>query len=96
MKIAIAAAVAAFSFALPAIAAESADELANVKAAVGAEMTHAAEARQAQRILLGKGYETVSTMERAQNGHWVGTATKAGKTILVSVYLPKPVVNAAN
>lgn len=95
MKIAIAAAAAATAFAIPALAAESADSLSNVKAAVGAELTQAAEARQAQRILLGKGYETVSTMERAQNGHWIGTATKAGKTIMVSVYLPKPAVGAA-
>ncbi|MEQ1709999.1 MAG: hypothetical protein ABL908_01200 [Hyphomicrobium sp.] len=94
MKLTIAAvALAATALALPAIAAETADQLTSVQAAVGAEMTSAAEARQAQRILLGKGYDTVSTLERAQNGHWVGTATKAGKTIMVSVYLPKPVAN---
>lgn len=95
MKLTIAAATvaAATGLALPAIAAETTGSLANVQAAVGAEMTSAAEARQAQRILLGKGYDTVSTLERAQNGHWVGTATKAGKTIMVSVYLPKPTTN---
>lgn len=96
MKFAIAAAAAATAFAMPAIAADTTDALSSVKAAVGAEMNHAAEAREAQRILFGKGYDTVSTMERAQNGHWVGTATKAGKTILVSVYLPKPAISTAN
>lgn len=93
MKFAICAIAAATAFSLPALAADDTHSLTNVKAAVGAELSHAAEARQAQRILLGKGYDTVSTLDRAQNGHWVGTATKAGKTVLVSVYLPKPAAN---
>lgn len=92
MKIALAAAtLATAALGAPAIAAEAAADPSGVAAAIGAELSHEAEASAARRLLIGKGYDTVSTLDRAPNGHWVGTASKAGKTIFVAVHLPKPV-----
>lgn len=91
MKFALAtAALLSTAATVPALAADTSTAPAGLAAAIGAEMSHAADARAAQRLLLNKGYDTVSTLDRAPNGHWVGTATKAGKTIFVAVDLPKP------
>lgn len=97
MKLSIAlAAITTAGLAVPAIAADTAQAPGGVIAAVGTQLSHDADARQAQRILLSQGYETVSTLDRAPNGHWVGTATKGGKTTFVAVNLPRPAAGQTN
>ncbi len=85
--------LAAAAFAAPALAADTVQE---AKAAFGAELVQAHQARQAQHILARQGYVAISELEQVAGGRWIGTAQKDGKTLIVGVTLPKPAVTVSN
>jgi periplasmic protein CpxP/Spy len=96
------AAVVAAGFSLPTFAADApaaaAAPEANVTAAQSAELTTAANADQARKLLLAQGYTNVSDLNRDNQGRWTGTATKDGKTNFVAIALPEkaPAEKATN
>lgn len=71
--------------ALPAYA----DEASNSAAIASAELTNAANAQQARVQLAHQGYTGISPLYRGEGGHWVGTAVKDGRTVIVGVLLPQ-------
>lgn len=84
-------AVLAAGLSLPAIAGEKSAAIsgnADVVAAHSAELSVAANANQARKILLSQGYVNVSELSRDANGRWTGTAIKDGTTTVVAVVLP--------
>lgn len=83
----------ATTLALPAIAADDTSAI-GVTTAHASELANGAAAEQAKRILAAKGYVNVAISGQDDDGRWTGTALKDGKTIFVSVELPKaaPVV----
>ncbi len=87
------AALIAAGFSLPAFATDTvAPAAANATAGESAALTAAANAEQARKLLLAKGFTNVSDMTRGNDGRWTGTATKGGKTIFVAIDLPVPQV----
>lgn len=71
--------------ALPAYA----DEASNSASIASAELTNAANAQQARVQLAHQGYTGISPLYRGEGGHWVGTAVKDGRTVIVGVLLPQ-------
>lgn len=59
-------------------------------AAASAELANAANAQQARVQLAHQGYTGISPLYRGEGGHWMGTAVKDGKTVIVGVLLPQP------
>lgn len=85
------ASILAAGYALPTLAAETPTATSGSGQAVHArELANLYDAKQAHNILASRGFVNVSALDRDEDGHWVGTATKDGKTIFVSVILPKP------
>ena len=72
------------SLSIPAIAN---DEAAS-QAAFTAQLSANASAEQARKLLIAKDYKNVRLVDRDEDGRWVGTAVKNGKTTAVSIYLP--------
>lgn len=87
-------ALAATAFAGTALAAEVSTQTSTATHAL--ELKSINDAKQAQNILAHRGYVAISDLERDADGRWVGTAIKDGKTIFVSVALPRQVANVAN
>ncbi|HMN36967.1 MAG TPA: hypothetical protein PKD49_04535 [Hyphomicrobium sp.] len=81
-------AVFAVGFAGTAFAAEDASD--GVTTAHAGQLKASYEAKQAHNILAHQGYVAISELERDNDGRWVGTAVKDGKTIFVGVALPHP------
>ena len=88
------AALIAAGLSLPALAADKPAVDSGTAAAASAELTTAANAEQARKLLQAQGYTNVSDLTR-DGGRWTGTATKDGKTIFVAVNLPSPQPAAA-
>jgi hypothetical protein len=85
------AAMAAATLSAPAFAAEPATTAdANAAAALSTALSQATAARQAQIALVNQGYTNVSELGRDDNGRFVGTAVKDGKTVLVSIDMRRP------
>jgi hypothetical protein len=82
----------------PAAAAAAPAPDAKVTAAQSAELTTAANADQARKLLVAQGYTNVSDLNRDNQGRWTGTATKDGKTGFVAIALPEkaPAAGATN
>lgn len=81
--------LAASAFTLPAVAAENPSSNDSAASIHASELKGAYEAKQAHNILASRGYVNISTLNRDDDGRWVGTAVKDGKTIFVAVDLPK-------
>jgi hypothetical protein len=95
MRVLTLSAFAALGFAVPAMA-DSATNIDPAKsAAFSAELGHAATAQQARLQLSRQGYTGISALDRDAIGRWSGTAQKNGKTVFVSVVLPRPAPEAA-
>lgn len=74
-----------------ALAADETTEPTNDAAAVTAytkQLSPAAEAESARRLLQAQGYSNVSDLQREDGGRWTGTAMKEGKIVGVSIALP--------
>ncbi len=82
-------ALAAAGMALPAYADETSTNNGATAASVSAELANAANAQQARVQLAHQGYTGISPLYRGEQGHWVGTAVKDGKTVIVAVLLPQ-------
>ena len=54
-----------------------------------AQLSTAANAGQVRQMLQAQGYTSVSDLTLNETGRWVGSAVKDGKTVGVSVALPK-------
>ncbi len=88
-------ALAAISFTAPAFAAEPATNSAQ-GAALGNALTNASAEQQARMLLAHQGYTGISPLSLNENGRWIGTAVKDGKTIFVAVTMPPPMAAVAN
>jgi len=77
-------------FALPAFAQEPSANEAGKSAALGAELSIAANAEQARQQLAHQGFTGISPLQR-DSGRWVGTAIKDGKRVFVAVVAPAAV-----
>lgn len=85
------AAVAVATLSTPVFAAEPATSGdASAQAALSTALTQATAARQAQIALVNQGYTNVSELDRDDNGRFVGTAVKDGKTVIVSIDMRRP------
>ena len=80
--------VAAAGFALPAAAADTATIDTSATKTHALELKNQYDAKQAQNILASRGYVNISALDRDDDGRWVGTAMKDGKTTFVAVALP--------
>lgn len=72
---------------LPAFANDANSDSA--AAAASAALTNAANAEQARVQLAHQGYTGISPLYRGEEGRWVGSAVKDGKTVIVAVLLPQ-------
>jgi|CXWK01.1.fsa_nt_gi hypothetical protein len=82
---------AAAALSAPALAAEITPEAnASPAAALSTALGQEAAARQAQVALVKQGYTNVSELGRDNDGRFVGTAVKDGKTVFVSVDMRRP------
>lgn len=77
------------AMALPAYADEAATNNGATAAAVSAELANAANSEQARVQLAHQGYTGISPLYRGEQGRWIGTAVKDGKTVIVAVLLPQ-------
>ncbi len=59
-------------------------------AANSAQLTVAASAETARKLLGAQGYSNVSELQRDEQGRWTGTALKDGKIVGVAIALPRP------
>lgn len=85
------AAVAVATLSTPVFAAEPATSGdASAQAALSTALSQATAARQAQITLVNQGYTNVSELDRDDNGRFVGTAVKDGKTVIVSIDMRRP------
>jgi hypothetical protein len=85
------AALLAVGLSLPAFAADEAAAPAPDAAAIAAhtaQMSHVANANQVRKLLFAQGYTNVSNLNRGEDGRWVGTGVKNGKTVGVAIALP--------
>jgi len=82
-------ALASVAFTAPALAAEPATHSVE-GAAFGSALTSASIEQQARLLLAHQGYTGISPLSLNENGRWVGTAVKDGKTIFVAVAMPSP------
>jgi hypothetical protein len=71
---------------LPALAVDSATTS-------GLAMQNIFTSSQAREHLMRTGYANVSALEKDENGRWIGTATKDGKTRAVAVEIKGKLVN---
>jgi hypothetical protein len=78
------AAVLAVGMSFPALAAETGPAFASLFTEV-----------QARQHLLHLGYTNVSELTKDEDGKWVGTATKDGKTRVVAIDVKRPAAVAA-
>lgn len=85
---AAAAVITAAGFALPASAAESTTATTSFTSIHAQELKNQYDAKQAHNILAARGFVNISSLDRDDDGRWVGTAVKDGKTIFVAVALP--------
>ncbi len=74
---------------VPAYAGETSSNDASAAAAVSAQLANAANADQARVQLAHQGYTGISPLYRGEEGRWMGTAVKDGKTVIVAVLLPQ-------
>jgi hypothetical protein len=86
--------LAAAAFAVPAMA-ETASVDAAASKAFGNQLAKAQTAEQARLQLAKQGYTGISSLDQDDDGRWVGTAVKDGKTIFVAVELPRSQQQAA-
>jgi hypothetical protein len=83
-------ALAAAGLSAPAFAEDAAQSNTGVTAAtVTAELANAANSEQARVQLAHQGFTGISPLYRGEQGHWMGTAVKDGRTVIVSVLLPQ-------
>lgn len=78
-------ALATAGMALPAFA----DDASDSASIASAELSNAANAQQARVQLAHQGYTGISPLYRGEGGHWIGTAVKDGRTVIVGVLLPQ-------
>lgn len=86
------AAVIAAGLSLPAYAADEAAAPADSAAAVAAhtaQLANNANANQVRKLLYAQGYTNVTNLNRGEDGRWVGSGVKNGKTVGVAIVLPK-------
>ena len=84
------ASVLALGLAVPALATEKAADAGTDPAAVAAftqSLSNSANAEQARKFLMAKGYTNVSELARDENGRWAGSAEKNGKKVGVAIDL---------
>jgi hypothetical protein len=72
---------------LPAFADQANSDSA--AAAASAALTNEANAQQARLQLAHQGYTGISPLNRGEEGRWMGTAVKDGRTVIVAVLLPQ-------
>lgn len=80
---------AVVAMALPAYADEAAMNNGVSAATVSAELANEANSEQARLQLAHQGYKGISQFHRGEQGRWMGTAVKDGKTVIVAVMLPQ-------
>jgi len=90
----LAAALAA-GLALPALAADTSVN-ADPAATQGPALQNLFTSSQARQHLMHLGYTNVSALTKDEDGKWIGSATKEGKTFIVAVDIkgPAPAVHA--
>lgn len=97
------ASVLALGLAVPALATEqpaatpAATEAATDPAAIAAftkMLSDVANAQEARKFLMAKGYTEVSELARDGNGRWAGTAVKNGKKVGVAIDLTPKTLEA--
>ncbi len=80
---------ATLALAAPALAAEAAAPVkADATAVARVQLSQTSAAMQARQHLIRQGYINVSSLEQDENGRWVGSAQKDGKTVYVAIRLP--------
>ncbi len=81
----------------PAFAETAAPAATNDAAAQKAILAETGAALEARQHLVRQGYINVSPLNQDDNGRWVGTASKGGKTVIVAIDLrhaePKVEIN---
>ena len=82
-------ALASVAFTAPTLAAEPATHSVE-GAAFGSALSNASIEQQARLLLAHQGYTDISPLDLNENGRWVGTAVKDGKTIFGAVAMPSP------
>ncbi len=90
--------VLALGLAVPALAADTPAAAAGAdQASITAftkSLDNAANAQQARKFLMAKGYTNVSELSRDSNGRWAGTAEKNGKPVGVAIDLTPKTIEA--
>lgn len=89
MRVLTFSAIAAAAFSIPAMAESQAGSDQAKSEAFGAALANGAAAEQARLQLAHQGYTGISPLDRDEQGRWVGTAIKDGKTVFVAVVLPR-------
>lgn len=84
----ILATLATAALATPALAKNSLPVGAYGVPAQNAFLADASASREAHQHLVRQGYANVSQLIRNEQGQWVGTASKDGKTVIVGINLP--------
>jgi hypothetical protein len=79
--------LSASAFAASDTAAPAADAAA--VAAHTAQLTNDANANQVRKLLYAQGYTNVTNLSRGEDGRWVGSGVKDGKTVGIAIVLPK-------
>jgi hypothetical protein len=87
------AAFATAAMAVPAMAEEARFDPTQASA-FGAELGNVASAEQARVLLASQGYSGISPLDQDEDGRWIGTAVKDGKTVFVAIALPRPQAEA--
>jgi hypothetical protein len=81
--------LAAATMVVPAYADEAAPNNGASAASVSAELANVANSEQARLQLAHQGFTGISPLYRGEEGRWMGTAVRDGRTVIVGVMLPQ-------